>query len=164
MAWTTPRTWVAGDVLTAAQLNADVRDNFKEVGLDSGAASAWTSSSPTYTSVTVGNGTVTSLHKRVGRMITHRWQLALGSTSAIGTDPAVQVPVAPSATGAYTNGAAYLLDTNVSTDYAAGVVLGRSASDKAMFIYGNTRLSATVPFTWATGDVIGFVITYEATA
>jgi hypothetical protein len=27
MAYSTPRTWVAGDVLTAAQLNQDVRDN-----------------------------------------------------------------------------------------------------------------------------------------
>ena len=27
MAWTAPRTWVANDVLTAAQLNTDVRDN-----------------------------------------------------------------------------------------------------------------------------------------
>ena len=27
MAWTSPRTWVAGNVLTAAQLNVDVRDN-----------------------------------------------------------------------------------------------------------------------------------------
>lgn len=27
MAWTSPRTWVAGTVLTAAQLNTDVRDN-----------------------------------------------------------------------------------------------------------------------------------------
>ena len=27
MAWTSPRTWVAGNALTAAQLNVDVRDN-----------------------------------------------------------------------------------------------------------------------------------------
>jgi len=27
MGWTSPRTWVAGSVLTAAQLNTDVRDN-----------------------------------------------------------------------------------------------------------------------------------------
>lgn len=26
--WTTPRTWVTGEVITAAQLNAHVRDNF----------------------------------------------------------------------------------------------------------------------------------------
>lgn len=27
MAWTTPRTWVAGETVTAAQLNAHIRDN-----------------------------------------------------------------------------------------------------------------------------------------
>lgn len=27
MAWTTPRTWVAGETISAAQLNANVRDN-----------------------------------------------------------------------------------------------------------------------------------------
>jgi hypothetical protein len=31
MAWTTPRTWVAGEVLTAALLNAQLRDNFNEL-------------------------------------------------------------------------------------------------------------------------------------
>lgn len=33
MAWTTPRTWVANDVLTAAQLNTDVRDNMNETAV-----------------------------------------------------------------------------------------------------------------------------------
>lgn len=27
MAWTTPRTWTTGEVVTAAQMNSDVRDN-----------------------------------------------------------------------------------------------------------------------------------------
>jgi hypothetical protein len=27
MVWTTPRTWVSGNILTAAQLNTDIRDN-----------------------------------------------------------------------------------------------------------------------------------------
>ena len=31
MAWTAPRTWVAGAILTAAQLNTDVRDNEGEL-------------------------------------------------------------------------------------------------------------------------------------
>ncbi len=31
MAWTNPTTWVAGDVVTAAELNAQVRDNLKHV-------------------------------------------------------------------------------------------------------------------------------------
>jgi len=31
MAWTAPRTWVAGDPLLASQLNTDVRDNALEL-------------------------------------------------------------------------------------------------------------------------------------
>lgn len=34
MAWTTPKTWSVGGVLTAADLNAYVRDNTKWVGTD----------------------------------------------------------------------------------------------------------------------------------
>ena len=30
MAWTTPRTWVTGETVTAALMNAHVRDNFRE--------------------------------------------------------------------------------------------------------------------------------------
>ncbi len=30
MAWTTPRTWVTGETVTAAQMNAHIRDNFRE--------------------------------------------------------------------------------------------------------------------------------------
>lgn len=31
MSWTTPRTWIANEVVTAAQMNTHVRDNFNEV-------------------------------------------------------------------------------------------------------------------------------------
>lgn len=31
MAWTTPRTWIAGEILTAALLNLQLRDNFNEL-------------------------------------------------------------------------------------------------------------------------------------
>ena len=30
MAWTTPRTWVTGETVTAALLNTHVRDQFRE--------------------------------------------------------------------------------------------------------------------------------------
>lgn len=32
MAWAAPRTWVVGEVVTAAMLNADHRDNLRETG------------------------------------------------------------------------------------------------------------------------------------
>lgn len=32
MAWTSPRTWVTGEIVTAAELNANVRDNLALLG------------------------------------------------------------------------------------------------------------------------------------
>ncbi len=34
MAWTAPRTWVAGEVVTAALLNTHVRDNLQVLNPD----------------------------------------------------------------------------------------------------------------------------------
>lgn len=38
MAWTAPRTWVSGEIVTAANMNTHVRDNMKAIG---GADKAW---------------------------------------------------------------------------------------------------------------------------
>ena len=35
MAWSAPRTWVSGEIPTAAQLNTDIRDNLNELALHS---------------------------------------------------------------------------------------------------------------------------------
>lgn len=45
MAWTAPKTWSVGDVLTAADMNAYVRDNTKWLGTDKPAARAYRSTS-----------------------------------------------------------------------------------------------------------------------
>lgn len=34
MAWTTPRTWVVGEIVTAAQMNTHLRDNLNTLGRD----------------------------------------------------------------------------------------------------------------------------------
>lgn len=52
MAWTSPRTWVAGEVPSATTFNTHVRDNFKAIG------DAWGSWSPTITAET---GTFTTV-------------------------------------------------------------------------------------------------------
>ena len=46
MAWTTPSTWTAGAVLTAAQLNTQVKGNLDVIG------GAWTAYTPTWTGAT----------------------------------------------------------------------------------------------------------------
>ncbi len=52
MAWTTPRTWVSGEIVTAGNLNAHVRDNVSWIAVDSPACRAWNSAAITTTNVT----------------------------------------------------------------------------------------------------------------
>lgn len=56
MTWTTPRTWVAGEVLTATHLNAQVRDNMSLAG-DPPRACVYNN-----TTQSVSNATLTTLN------------------------------------------------------------------------------------------------------
>lgn len=83
MAWTTPRTWVAGETVTAALMNTHVRDNLKAVG-DPWVAytPAWTSSG---TAPALGNGTIAGGYVDRGNTVDFRLKMTLGSTSTVGT-------------------------------------------------------------------------------
>lgn len=64
MAWTTPRTWVAGEVVTAANLNTHLRDNMLAVY----------PSTPTWTAVTFAAGNFTASGSQT-------WTLVAGDQS-----------------------------------------------------------------------------------
>lgn len=89
MAWTTPRTWVAGETVTAALMNTHVRDNLSTI-LPSG--TAWTTpafASGDYTASgtmtwTLASGDVT-LNKYIVIGKTVHWHLVLTTTSVGGT-------------------------------------------------------------------------------
>lgn len=87
MAWNNPSTWLPG-VLTAAQLNAQVRDNFKAIG------DPWSTYTPTYTNLTIGNAAVTARYAAAGRLIHWRVGIAGGSTSSASGAIKVSLPVA----------------------------------------------------------------------
>jgi hypothetical protein len=78
VAWTSPRTWVAGETLTAALLNVHVRDNMKALG------DPWTAWTPT---ITAQAGTFTTVsgagrYAAPGKLIT--WSAAITITT-VGT-------------------------------------------------------------------------------
>ena len=138
-----------GDVLTAADLNA--------IG-------TWTAFTPTFTTgLTVGNGTVTGYYTTINKIAFVTISLEFGSTTAITGDIRVQIPVgAPTSfdLAAFVQGNAYDAST---ADYfklmgrAYGVnefrlrCMGTSGSAASAL-----ALSATVPFTWGTGDRLDF--------
>lgn len=169
MAWTAPRTWTTGELVTAAIMNTHIRDN--QLTLN------WTTWSPSYSNITVGSGTVTSRYMHVGGSggtVIAFWQFTFGSGSAYGNAGGefVSVPVAPAAhyvDAKGTVGQGVFSDANGSTFLSLvrfndtlsdfDIVLADTSSAVGVI---QSAVTATDPFTFATGDIINFTAVYEA--
>ena len=129
----------------------------------------WRDWTPTWTNLSVGNGTVVARYQQVDKLITIRLSLTFGSSTSISGDVKVSLPVVPS--GSYllsAIGQAFLVDTGterflgyISTQVSGSVALIR-AWGAATTIVNEITLSSTVPFTWTTSDILQFIATYEA--
>lgn len=159
MVWNTPSTWAAGAILTAAQLNAQVRDNFNAIG------DPWTAYTPTWAgttaSPTLGNGTLTGRYMQAGKWVQYRIRVTFGSTTNVGSGIySWTLPVAALATqmvagqglarNAAGNSRAYRF-ARVST--ATTVVLEDAAG---------AQVTHAAPLAWANGDIIDISGSYEA--
>ena len=160
MAWTAPRTWVATNVLTAAQLNTDVRDN--SLALYATA----TSYTPTLGVWTLGNGTATGYYGQSGPLVFFWANITFGSTSVFTAgEPTITLPVAPNSTYTTENSIrvtmrASLADNSGSGEQTASCYNLSGSTVKVLYhnatgtpITGSV-LSSTAPFTWATSDQI----------
>lgn len=163
MAWNAPATWVAGAVLTAAQLNAQVRDNFKAIG------DPWASWAPAWTATTnpvIGNGSLTAGVSLAGKMVNFWIHLVAGSTTTFGTGGwQFNFPAGESAhrwifQGVARDASAALSWPIMAERTAAGVLLVRALPSVAGSSFAN--VNATSPFTWATSDELFLSGTYEA--
>lgn len=148
-------TFSASQVLTAAELNTGV--------------AAGTAYSPAYTNITLGNATVISKYNMVGRIYIVRVQFTLGSTSVIGSNPTISVPVA-FADAAVQSWTADLVDISAGKHwdgrvlYNTSTTVGLFAVDTAGATAFPTSVTAGVPFPWATGDWFSFEVIYEGTS
>ncbi len=130
--------------------------------------SEWVTWSPTYTNLTIGNGTVIAQYRYSGmRAIQAKWNLTMGTTSAVGTDPRLTLPVSPlddgveidncqvrmsDATGVRCVG--FLYSVSGST---VGILSGQ-VSGTALAMVTTT---SSVPFPWAVNDYMKFDLEYE---
>lgn len=90
----TPRTWVTGEVVTAAEMNAEVRDAL------TGIQAALTAYTPTVANMTLGNGTITGRWTRFGKNAFVRINLVSGTTTTYtATNVTISLPAAAHATG-----------------------------------------------------------------
>ena len=163
----TPRTWVVGEVVTAAYMNAEIKDQFTDL------IAAWTSYTPVWsssgTAPAIGNGTLAGRYKLVGKTChvvfgqtmgttttfgtgTYGWSLPFTAANPGGTDANFGWSgAARGHAGSWYNGAAVVLkNTSVARIYPHKET-------------PNTEWAATVPTTWAaaTTNYLHGAITYE---
>jgi hypothetical protein len=157
VAWTSPRTWVSGETVTAALMNTHVRDNLKAIG------DAWTSYTPTLTTWTLGNGTITGRYMFAGKLVIGYLKLTVGSTTATAGSVEISLPQTANI-GAYAPiGNASCKDTAAANPYNVSAYM--STTGRMGFVMGgtsNVAINATNPFTWGTGDTLEVMFTYEA--
>ena len=129
----------------------------------------WSDWSPTYTNLTIGNGTVVARYIQIGDTVHVTYSLTFGTTTSITGTPTISMPVTANSTTPNDTiiGSANLRE--VGTALRLGAVY--KASTTTFGVYAQTasssyvrlaNLSSTVPFTWGDTDYIRFTATYEA--
>lgn len=156
---TTPRTFVAGEVETAAIFNTEVRDAF------TGIQAAWVAYTPTWastgTAVALGNGTITGRWLRVGKTM-HACEmiLTLGSTSTVGTGSyTFSLPtILLNGTNGLAAGTSGWNDVSATTTFSRIALRVTTTTVKAVDVTG-VGAGSTVPMVPAVGDIISFSLT-----
>jgi hypothetical protein len=165
-AWTTPASYTASEVVGAAKLNTHIRDNLNHL-YEQINASGWTSFTPSWTNLTVGSGTNVGRKAYAGKTTLLYVSFTFGSGSAVGTDPILTLPdTAVALTASTTIAQVVLNDSGGSAYQGVGVVASTTAMLLRMLATGAAyltqgQITATVPFTWATGDQILITGFYE---
>ncbi len=136
----------------------------------------WTSYSPSYTNMSIGNGSVNARYFQMGKLVVVEFYFTLGSTSTITGSIRFSLPKTVStkyntvsfewdfpgsavklreAGGGVHPGTGYIADGTSDFTVECFDVTG------ATFL-ATTNTSATKPFTWGTGDWMGVHVEYEA--
>ena len=159
MAWTSPRTWVALEEVTAPLLNTHLRDNLKAIG------DASTSYTPTWSALTtppaIGNGTVTGAYLQAGKLVHFRARSVAGSTTTFGAGIyTISLPVPALATTLGTVGTGAITNTGTSDFYRIAVLVSTTAV--ILRDLSAADWTPTTPFTFGNTDVATVCGTYEA--
>jgi hypothetical protein len=126
----------------------------------------WTTWTPTYANITIGNGTVIARYQKIGKLVTIFFRFILGSTSAIGTSPSISLPIASSQSEIIYP--CKYLDSGVTNYFGIATMGGGTTTMlfqemRVNGTYGDIigNITATVPFTWTTNDSITLQASYE---
>lgn len=139
-----------------------------KIGTDSSFAS--TSYTPTFTGITLSNGTVAGSYQQIGKRYFGRAQFTFGSSSAVSGAVTVTLPVTSIAYTANIEQLGYGIayDISATTGYP---VVATWATTTTLTIWNinaagttavNAAMSSSLPMTWATGDTLTVQFSVEA--
>lgn len=139
-------------------------------GGNSSMFTAWQSWTPTWTNLTVGNGTVTAKYVQIGKSIQFKLSLVWGSTTSISGTVSVTLPVTSVAVvgSGVPLGSARLIDTSAGTFFTGIATHLSTTTMKLMWssAFGSgqieTNLSSVSPTTWTVSDEFQTNGFYEA--
>lgn len=127
---------------------------------------------PTFTNLTVGDGTSTGAYCRVNDLVYYYGSITFGSTTAISGAVSLGLPVNLHSTqigAAGPLGLLYMVDVSTGTWYVGNINANASATSviASTWVTNATyasrgNLTAGIPFTWTTSDRIHWAITYRA--
>ena len=145
-----PFPFTTGQVLTSADMNS-----IGEV----------VSYTPTLTSLTLGNGTMTTRYVLINNFVHYEGKITFGSTSSItASNPQIALPFT-SAQNFQIAGSVIYGDSGTATFSGLPIIVGTTSiylyiSNFATTYGSEVAVSSTVPFTWTTNDSITWSIHY----
>lgn len=123
----------------------------------------WSSYTPTWTGSSsnpaIGNGAIDANYVRAGDLLLYKGVISAGSTTTFGTGYwIITIPVAITL-GLKNVGVCALHDASTPTNDRAGAI--EVLSSTTFRVVANGQVSGTVPFTWASSDVLQWMLIAE---
>jgi hypothetical protein len=159
--------------LSHSDLNDAVEALEAKVAIGNTVLGTYQAYTPTFGVIVVGDGTLAAQYCRVNNFVHAFGSLTFGSTTTIAVNSFMSLPVNTvntenGAIGSILGGVTYY-DASAFTAYR-GTVDGRGAASNCDFRVNNTAgtyetgvsPTASIPFTFATGDIIRWNIFYKA--
>jgi len=157
MAWTTPRTWVAGETVTAALLNQQIRDNEAAIFPIGGTFASWAvavrqSSTPAQT-------VNYARYFKIGRLVYAAWSVTINGAGVANNSIIVDnLPVAAAVASGIHGSFKYF---DAGNTVRAGHVWGASTTSLAFNYTSFGNNMGIGDFAMAAGDVIEGFVMYE---
>jgi hypothetical protein len=139
-----------------------IADSAEVTGLKWGGG--WTTWTPTWVNLTVGNGTLTARYNQIGKTVNFELRFVMGSTSSMGSLPNFTLPVSSNIDKGSFN--LTLEDVGVGAFFGVADIFGGVCYPLVFNAAGtyvtNSYFTATVPMTWTTSDSFMIRGSYEA--